>query len=141
MRALDVAREWVGTPYAHAGRLKGVGVDCVGLVLGVAKELGMIPADYSPPYYEAINDGVLIQAIFPLYATEKDLKAIEPGDLVVMKFGEHPQHVGIIADCPVGFRGLSIIHAYHPGGKVVEHSMNDKWLGRIVQAWQVQWAN
>ena len=29
------AREWLGTPFHHQARLRGVGVDCVGLVIGV----------------------------------------------------------------------------------------------------------
>lgn len=35
------AREWIGTPYHHHQSLKGVGVDCLGLVTGVAVELGI----------------------------------------------------------------------------------------------------
>ncbi len=31
------ARTWLGTPYHHQGRLKGVGVDCAGLLIGVAQ--------------------------------------------------------------------------------------------------------
>ena len=31
------ARTWVRTPYHHQARLKGVGVDCAGLVIGVAR--------------------------------------------------------------------------------------------------------
>ena len=39
---LDVvrmARTWLGTPYHHQGRVKGAGVDCGGLVIGVARFL------------------------------------------------------------------------------------------------------
>ena len=38
----DVVREaktWLGTPFHHQGRLKGVGVDCAGVIVCVAKEL------------------------------------------------------------------------------------------------------
>ena len=33
------AREWIGTPYAHHRRAKGVGVDCFGLVVAIRRDL------------------------------------------------------------------------------------------------------
>lgn len=38
---IAAARGWLDTPFHHQGRLKGVGVDCIGLVVGVARELGV----------------------------------------------------------------------------------------------------
>lgn len=35
------AREWLDTPYHHQQSVKGIGVDCLGLVAGVAVELGI----------------------------------------------------------------------------------------------------
>ncbi len=35
------ARGWLGTPFHHQASVKGVGCDCVGLIRGVAAELGM----------------------------------------------------------------------------------------------------
>ena len=40
------ALAWTDTPFHHQARLKGVGVDCVGLVIGVARELGLIAPDF-----------------------------------------------------------------------------------------------
>src|SRR3954464_8104787 len=36
------ARSWVGTPYQHQQMLKGVGVDCVGVILGTGFESGTL---------------------------------------------------------------------------------------------------
>jgi cell wall-associated NlpC family hydrolase len=33
------ARGWIGTPFHHQARLKGIGCDCLGLCVGVALEL------------------------------------------------------------------------------------------------------
>ncbi len=33
------ARSWLGTPFKHQGRVKGVGCDCIGLIAGVARAL------------------------------------------------------------------------------------------------------
>ena len=40
------AREWLGTPFHHQAREKGVGTDCGGLVGGVAVALGIVPPDW-----------------------------------------------------------------------------------------------
>lgn len=50
------AREFIGTPYLHQGRVKGAGIDCCGLVIQVAKELGL--SDYDLTGYSRYADGV-----------------------------------------------------------------------------------
>ena len=37
---IQEARTWIGTRYMDGQRTKGVGVDCLGLVLAVAKDMG-----------------------------------------------------------------------------------------------------
>jgi cell wall-associated NlpC family hydrolase len=142
MTAVESARGWVGTPYAHAGRVKGPGgcVDCVGVILGVAKETGTIPEGYKTPFYEELNDGSLIRVVFADYGAEIESSSMQPGDVVVMQYGRYPQHVGIVADCPFGLGGLSIIHAYSPAGKVIEAPIDQALLERVVEAWRIAWA-
>jgi cell wall-associated NlpC family hydrolase len=36
------ARSWLGTPWRHQGRLKGIAVDCGGLIIGVGRELRLL---------------------------------------------------------------------------------------------------
>lgn len=38
---VEKAKEWLGTPYHHHQKTKGVGVDCLGLVGGIALELNI----------------------------------------------------------------------------------------------------
>ena len=52
-RIIKQARTWIGTKYHHQGRLKksvncSGGVDCIGLVIGVADELNICDASGSP---------------------------------------------------------------------------------------------
>lgn len=141
MIAVDEARKWIGTPYEHAGRMLGVGVDCVGVIVGVAKSLGIVEEGYRTPFYEPFNDGSLIGEIFPRYASEIAAEQIQPGDVVVMEFLKLPQHTAIVGDAEYGLRSLSIIHAYYPMRQVIEQPLDEKWLRRIVQAWRVQWVS
>ena len=37
-----IAKSWCGTPYVHAGRIKGQGVDCLTLLAGVFEDAGLV---------------------------------------------------------------------------------------------------
>ena len=49
---VDAARSWLNTPYHHKARVKGAGVDCAQLLIGVYTDAGLIEAfdtgDYPP---------------------------------------------------------------------------------------------
>lgn len=45
---IAVSRTWIGTPFVHQGRVKGLGCDCVGIPLCVAEELGANDKDGQP---------------------------------------------------------------------------------------------
>ena len=102
------ARTWIGTPWHHAARLKGVGVDCVGLLIGVARELGIVTSDFDIPAYVQGPDGTMLywcnRYLTPIPGSE-----LQPGDIVVLVPDLLPQHMGILGDYRNG--GLSIIHA------------------------------
>jgi NlpC/P60 family putative phage cell wall peptidase len=62
------ARAWVGTPYRHGASEKGLGCDCLGLVLGAARVampgLALPPApSYAPDWAEAARSEVLLDAL------------------------------------------------------------------------------
>ncbi len=48
--AIESARTWVGTPFRHQGRGKS-GIDCVGLVINVGKDIGAVPSEYDNKNY------------------------------------------------------------------------------------------
>jgi cell wall-associated NlpC family hydrolase len=132
MRAKIVAeaRSWIGTPFRHQGRLKGVGVDCAGLVIEVGRALGLDVHDETG--YAAVPDGVSMQR-----SCDAQMGRIERyghGDVVLFSFGRHPQHLGIVADYASG--GNSLIHAYAPNGRVVETIFDGIWIRRTVQAYR-----
>ena len=101
------ARSWLGTLWIHQGRLKYVGVDCGGLIICVCKELGLL--DFDPQAYGRIPDGCRLRALCDQYLLAKAVSDIAPGDVLLMRFTRHPQHLAI-----VGERGdpFSLIHAY-----------------------------
>jgi NlpC/P60 family putative phage cell wall peptidase len=121
-QVIDQARTWLGTPYRHQGRLKGVAVDCVGLLVGVATELGVPATDMTG--YTRRPDGQLVPN---LYAQTEPVQPgqQQPGDIVVFHWRNDPVHLAILTG------PNSIIHAFAINRKVCEHSMDERWLRQI----------
>lgn len=127
------ARSWVGTPFHHQGRLKGVGVDCAGLLICVGKELGL--SDFDVTGYARVPDGRMLQAHCDAHLIRIARDEVRPGDVLLMRWRRYPQHVAIMAD---GGEPCSIIHAYEDVGRCVEHRLDETWAARIVQAYRIR---
>lgn len=124
MNGMDVvieARSWLGTPFRHQGRIKGVGVDCAGLVVGVAQALGIEISDLSGYARTPSADGLRRH----VEAQSVRVAEAQPGDVYLMRFEREPQHLGIASD-------IGIIHAFSAPGKCVEHGIDALWKSRIV---------
>lgn len=109
------ARSHLGTQWQHQGRLPGVALDCAGLVICVARELGLVPADWDVPPYSRRPDGSMLEWCDRMMQRRG---APAPGRVLVLAVRNDPQHLGIVADYRHG--GLSVIHAASAAGKVVE---------------------
>jgi cell wall-associated NlpC family hydrolase len=120
---IRVARDWVGAPYRHQGRGRR-GIDCVGLLIEVAKGVGH-PVD-APSAYSNMPQGhqLLVPCDAQLWKPKR--QTVIPGDLAVF-WGwnrAEPQHFAFIAE--LGGR-LTLIHSFSKYGKVVEHGWNKLW--------------
>lgn len=120
------AREWVGTPFKHQGRVKGIGVDCIGVVYCTGRDMGIVDPSVMVPYGRS-PDGRLLPAI--LNANMHRVRKLQPGDVLLFKFVKEPQHVGV-------YTGRNIIHAYSRVGKCVEHIYDARWIKRLVGAYR-----
>jgi NlpC/P60 family putative phage cell wall peptidase len=127
---LSAARSWLGTPWRHQGRLKGIGVDCGGLIIGVGKELGLL--DFDTHAYGRIPDGQKLRALCAEHLVPNPGSEIAPGDILLMRFTRHPQHLALVGDRGEPF---SLIHAYADAGICVEHGADPTWRRRIVAAY------
>jgi len=111
------ARTWLGTPWQHQQRMKGVAVDCAGLVIGVARALGLVETDFDVGGYMRQPDGSMLPLLCS-YMDPVPSSAMAPGDVIAFAIAADPQHVGILGDYRHG--GLSVIHAASRPGLVVE---------------------
>jgi cell wall-associated NlpC family hydrolase len=121
------ARATLGTRWMHQGRLPGVGLDCVGLVVVAARGAGIeLP---HVPDYGRLPDGPRLRAAIEASATRVALAQAAPGDVALMAFDRWPIHLGVLADYPGG--GLALIHAWAGARRVVEHRLDAAWAARI----------
>jgi cell wall-associated NlpC family hydrolase len=103
---VTAARTHIGTPWVHQGRFPGLAIDCAGLVILVARELAIVPADFDVNGYAQSPDGTMLTWC-ERYMTR--VPAIELGAVLVMATDQDPQHLGIVGDYVHG--GWSLIHA------------------------------
>jgi cell wall-associated NlpC family hydrolase len=102
-------------------------------VVGVCKELGL--SDFDKTDYSRIPDGIMLKRVCDENMSAIPFADAQPGDVLLFRFENHPQHLAIIGDYPHG--GLSIIHAYSIVRKVVEMRLDDVWISRIVSAYKL----
>lgn len=133
------ARSWLATPFVEQQHAKGIGCDCVGLIGGVAVELGLVPADFwhvgFRPYHGYAQrpfNAVLERGCREFLI---EIAVAGPGDVVLMRYGDDPQHLGIVV--PYVHGGLALVHAMNRGPQAVaEHRLGSVWRDRVVGAFR-----
>lgn len=130
-RLAFAAQLCVGTPFHHGGRIKGVALDCVGLLVVCGRECGLEIADQ--PFYSPQDDNferlrpALERHCCKVFATD-DMK---PGDVVLFRRtgGARPifNHVGIVVS------GNAFVHAWGTPSvmQVVETPFDRYWRGSV----------
>ena len=136
---LHEARRWVGTPYRHQSRLRGVAVDCIGLIWGVGEAAGVLEIDRDLVReflaYSRLPSPPRFQRALRTFFHEVDGDAI-PGDIALMAWDRArliPQHVGILSE--LEGRPM-LIHAESIVGRCVEHGFVGEWPERVVSWWR-----
>lgn len=133
---LAEAREWLDTPWRHQGRSKGHGVDCVGLLVGVGRGIGISNMDDPKGYGRdpgRSRDLILyLEKHFDRY--DKNEEPL-PGDIILIRDLNGPTHVGIVAE---NKGRKTIIHADNcHRRRVIEHRYGSIFSKRIVAIYRL----
>lgn len=126
------AREWIGTPFHHQARVKGHGVDCAQLVIGVGMNLGLIPP-YPQQYmcYGRVPRPDFMRERLQEFMNEIPAEDAMPGDVLWMGWRKGvPMHLGILTT----LHGRGVIHAFSEPGKVVETALPPDFE-RLIDSW------
>jgi len=112
---VTAALRWIGTPYHHAARVHGAGVDCAQLLYAVfvedleivsAFDIDSYPCDWMQHREEEKFLGYITQHA-------EEITDPQPGDVVLYKWGRCYAHAGIVKSWP------DIIHADFRAGRVI----------------------
>lgn len=129
----EVARSFVGVPFHHAARSRH-GMDCVGLLVMVARELGIEHTDdvHYPmrPKRERLHASLKGAGLAQVEGEPC------PGDVLAFYASESlrvPYHVGILGRSAAG---PSLIHAARHPGRVVEITFAGSWLKKHESTWR-----
>ena len=132
------ARSWMGTRFHHQARVKGVGVDCINLVIAVATELQLIAPDFvweSYPEYQGYGlspNEPLLLAGCERFLVRISLKEVRPADILILKFATEAQHFALVTQTEPTY----IIHAYAQVRRVTEHGFDALWQSRLVACYR-----
>lgn len=133
------ARGWIGTPYRHQGSLKRVGCDCLGLLLGVWREItgedaSPLPA-YTPDWAEAGGHETLAEGLRQRL-TEIAPAEARAGDVVLFRWRAHlpAKHAGILTAPD------RMVHAQEHAA-VAEVALNGWWRRRMAYGFSITRGN
>lgn len=128
-RIIDCALSWVGTPFKKHGRIKNIGVDCIGLILGVLEEI-------KHPIREKIQDkqnynfderSESLNEILKInFITENKMNA---PSIALMEYRGGYQHLGIIIE--LNAEEFGMVHADISAKKVVIQRLDSVMKKRI----------
>lgn len=116
---VEEARKWLGTRWRHQGR-NASGLDCIGLLVRVATDLGI--SDYDIKGYSRRTVGDDFTRHFEIVGLKrKPIPDAEPGDILITHDRNFPCHCGIVAKKN---GQMTFIHAYAGRKKVVEDPLS-----------------
>ncbi|MBS0370208.1 MAG: hypothetical protein JSS57_13505 [Proteobacteria bacterium] len=126
------AQAWIGTPYHHHGRIKGVGVDCAQILIAVFSAVGLIdpfdPGDYPHDWHLHHSDEIYMRW---LDRFGDRIAQPSPGDVALFRFGRCYSHGGIVT--PDG-----VIHSYIGRGVIISRRSEEPLDGRPVLYWRIR---
>jgi len=135
---INTARSWLGTPFHHQGRLKGVGVDCLGLLVGIAQELelrdesGKLLISYDKLDYGHLPNEQRLMAGLVKHCNPA--RKPKEGYIGLFEIDGTARHLGVFAKQK---HYITLIHAYAPARQVVEHRFDAQWQEKLVKIFRL----
>ena len=107
-RILAEAESWLGTPFHHEARVKGVGVDCGNFVYAVYNAVfpGFPPLPKNYPEDWSLHESTPEYFLDYLKPHATEISNPKPGDLILWQFGRKFGHATIYTG------GNEVIHSW-----------------------------
>ena len=125
------ALTWLGTPYHHHARLKGVGVDCGQSLCAIYEAAGVTatidPGAYSTAWHLHRSEELYIEWLQRAGAVPTEQP--RAGDVALFRFGRTFSHGGVLID------RHTVLHAYISQAVILTRLDEAPLAGRPVQFW------
>lgn len=133
----SIARSWIGTPFFPKMASKGVGADCVTMMLAIYQEATLLPAGIVFPQYTLAQGDHLAESTVLkwLQQTQWFTPAQEPlavGDLLTFTIGKVVHHTGIVVS------DFSFVHSIRGYGAIESLLRDSTWQSRFAGAWRLR---
>lgn len=125
------ARSFLGVPFRHQGRTRH-GLDCIGLVVAVARDLGRYEGDVTG-YQRRTSGNSFMAQMQAEGLRDVPWECRLPGDVVLMHDNHYPCHVAILSETD------RIVHAFALRRQVVEEVLTEHWKRRLVGVYRLPW--
>lgn len=124
----EEAKRWLGTPFEHMGCVIHKGVDCMGLIIGVLKNVGLLSKEFQPEYVSNQfmlhhSEEILLNRV-RAYANLVDRDNLAEGDFIFFQFGRCVSHSGIY------LKNDLFIHSENKKGVSYAILKNSEWSKR-----------
>lgn len=134
------ALTWCGTPFHHRARVKGAGVDCAQLLLGVYCGLGLVQEPVVEPYardWFCHQDRERVLEVIRGACLPVEVPAV--GDIALFKYGRCVSHAAIVT---AAVPRLTVVHSFRAIGVIEEGCDPHSTLGsRLAGFWTLgRWA-
>lgn len=128
-RLAAAAEQWLGTPYRHNAKVRGVGVDCGRLAIGAAEDAGfftkdsIVPGNYSTEWHLHRNEEKMLELVAK-YCDEVPVTDMRRGDVLLFQYGRVCSHAGIYLG------DGRVIHSYVERGTIISELKDSMFYRR-----------
>ena len=136
------AMQWIDTPFHHQGRAKNIGVDCIGLIVGIAKNLDLksevfdatnnrqiLLHELDNPNYSPLPNRMQLKDSLTNTLIEIEKGDLNVGDIILFTLNMWPQHVAIITKIQ---EDIFFVHASEPVGKTIFSRFDSRWQDKAI---------
>lgn len=130
---VEAVRKYIGLKWVHQGRSRTQGVDCLGLVVLAARDIGMEVEDCTS-YRRRPDDQKLLSKVNDHFTAMPAGTELEPGDVLLIHFKDRnksPYHFAVVDKDP-----RYIIHGYAPHRRVIV-DLVESWLENIHSVYRI----
>lgn len=120
---VEAAEKHLGLPFVHQGRCEKTGIDCVGLLVLIGREIGY-PEIHDVEGYRRVPRPEVIKQVLAMNCDEIPIEQAGIGDFYFMRYGGRiPRHTAVI------YSETELIHASKDGVRIEQKSyFPDNWF-------------